>query len=317
MFKKTTLLTFAIISTLFTPSKIIAQDNPVAKNYSYITDRRFKEVTELLGWQFVPSLEELKDISKTQLKPGEVSFGITRANLYVQGKGIKGVYSVNSITPTPFGYQLQLMHANDPTLQGHLKVVMCGNYTCNLIFKRSPKEKEVIYHLPEISKELREREQEFFTDRNEIAVKGIDSLFNYIRFRPFLAFDASNQRQYRLQEKDDVSFKFSMRVRTIEKGKRKEGEAIDSAKIKTIKEFFVEMKPFQLAEDGSVSDQAMEYKIEKMDWKEDFKASATAEDRFKITLKTKKDEEIIVYLNAKKMITFVNFDGIRYATRGQ
>ena len=217
----------------------------------------------------------------------------------------------------PFGYQLQLMHANDPTLQGHLKVVMCGNYTCNLIFKRSPKDKEIIYHLPEISKELRESEQDFFTDRNEISIKNTDSLFNYVNFKPFLAFDASNQRQHRLQIKDDVSFKFSMRIKTIDKGKRKEGEAIDSTKIKTIKEFFVNIKPFELPENGVIADQATEYKIEKMDWKEDTRASVTADDRFKITLKTKNEEEIIVYLNAKKMITFVNFDGIRYATRGQ
>ena len=110
--------------------------------FSYITDKRFKDPSDLVGYNFVPNFMEIPDETEGDLDPGDYSFGISQNNLYVQGEEISGVYSLNNINPTEYGYKLLLMNARDPRIQGHLKVILNKYAQVDaLVFKRSGKGK--------------------------------------------------------------------------------------------------------------------------------------------------------------------------------
>ena len=49
------------------------------EDYSYISDRKFKDPTDLVGYDFVPGIMEIKGSSQEELSPGEYSFGVTQA----------------------------------------------------------------------------------------------------------------------------------------------------------------------------------------------------------------------------------------------
>ena len=73
---------------------------PAQNTYSYISDRKFKDPTDLIGYDFRPNLLEIREEREEELDAGSYSFGITMNNLYVDGPGIKGVYSINNINTT-------------------------------------------------------------------------------------------------------------------------------------------------------------------------------------------------------------------------
>ena len=301
--------------------------------YSYISDRRFRSITDLIGFTFCPNEMEVKDVSKNHVPAGRYSFGITQNNLYVDGEGIKGVYSVNNMTPTKFGYQLHLMNANNPTLQGHLKVFLNDRKEVDaLMFKRSQKEKEAIFYQAEIPSDLLEREEKFFTDRNELEIKQMDSLWGKT-IRPFLLVDETHvQERFRIS--DNVFFEFSEKVTIIDKTKKKSDkndanaattpvvEKLDSAtlsdkkKVKIIKEYFVKIHFVNKNPDGTLAaDKSLDYKLDDFSMKEDSK-SGNSDDRYQIMLKPKGDKPFYIYLNSKKMVSFIMMDGLRFHLRG-
>ncbi|HHS95300.1 MAG TPA: hypothetical protein ENJ45_01830 [Phaeodactylibacter sp.] len=186
-----------------------------------MTDRIFKDQLDLYGYNFVPNQMEIPNESQEELRMGEYTFGILGSNLYVDGKGIKGVYSVNNITPTDYGYKLTLMNARDPTVQGHLKIILTQyGHADALVFKRSTKDKEIIFFLPETPKKLRLKERDFFTDRWEMPLEDIDNLWGQT-FRPFLRIHHDDNIQERLQFRDSTSISFIEKVTKIEKKQRK------------------------------------------------------------------------------------------------
>jgi hypothetical protein len=306
-------------------------------HYSYISDRKFRSITDLIGFTFCPNEMEVKDVSKNHVQAGRYSFGITQNNLYVDGEGIKGVYSVNNMTPTKFGYQLHLMNANNPTLQGHLKVFLNDRKEVDaLMFKRSQKDKEAIFYQSEIPADLSEREDKFFTDRNELEIKQIDSLWGKI-IRPFLMVD-ENHVQERFRINDNVNFEFSEKITIIDKSKKKNDktdansnataaaapvtEKLDSAtlldkkKVKIIKEYFVKIHFVNKNPDGTLAaDKLLDYKLDDFSMKEDPK-SGNSDDRYQLTLKPKGDKPFYIYLNNKKMVSFIMMDGRRFHLRG-
>lgn len=319
--KKTAL--WATLGCFFTP---LSSEHLQAQNaYSYVSDRSFKQITDIIGWQFVPSQEEVKGNYKRNLSAGDVTFGITMNNLYVSGKNIQGVYSINNMIPTNFGFQLQLMNANNPTLQGHLKIALDNNRQAyGLLFKRSPKEPEMLFELPDIPKQIEEREKEYFSDKNEVIVQHIDSLWTR-SFRPFYSFNSESRIQRRLQVSDDVFFTFSMKTTIIDKTKKKDKtptaatdtvKVTDPSKIKIIKEYFLKVHFKNKLQNNEIEEKTVDYTFEKFDWKEDSRAPANAPDRFRITLKPKNGGEIAIYLNNNKAISFIDLDGFRYAVRG-
>lgn len=178
--------------------------------YSYISDRTFTSPDQLIGYDFKPAMREVPGEEPEEIAIGKYSFGITRANLYVEGPGIQGVYSVNNINTTEYGFIMKLMNARDPTIQGHLKIVVdqIGQVE-GLIFKRSNKEKEVIFFLRMIPKEVEEAEAAYFTHKGEKKIKSLDSLWTGIHIRPFLrVFYDMGGVQQRILPSDSVYLKF-------------------------------------------------------------------------------------------------------------
>ena len=206
--------------------------------YSYISDRRFTSPDQLMGYDFKPAMREVPGEEPTEIKVGSYSFGITRKNLYVEGADIRGVYNLNEINSTEYGYILRTMNARDPTIQGHLKIVVdeIGQVE-GLIFKRSNNDKEVIYFLRMIPPEVAEAERLYFTHKGALKVSHLDSLWTGIEVRPFLRiFNNMGGIQQRVLPADSVSLRF-YHVTTIEekenmlatfsKSRRKRGRGDD------------------------------------------------------------------------------------------
>lgn len=165
-------------------------------------------------------MRELPGEPPEEIPVGKYSFGITRANLYVEGPGIQGVYSVNNINTTEYGFIMKLMNARDPTIQGHLKIVVdkIGQVE-GLIFKRSNKEKEVIFFLRVIPKDVEEAEAAYFTHKGEKKIENLDSLWTGVHIRPFLrVFYNMGGIQQRILPSDSVYLNF-YEITTVEEKK--------------------------------------------------------------------------------------------------
>lgn len=178
-----------------------------AQHYSFISDRRFFEPADMIGYDFKPCALEIPNEEERKIDPGEYSFGITFNYLYAKGEGIEGVYNINNMQPTDFGFKILLMNARNARLQGHLKVIQ-NKYGMveALIFKRSSNEKEIIFYLSPISKELNEKEKDYFTDRGELIVDHQDSIWGQ-KIRPFLIMHMEENVQQRLQLADSTYIK--------------------------------------------------------------------------------------------------------------
>ncbi|MBP7273417.1 MAG: hypothetical protein KA974_06225 [Saprospiraceae bacterium] len=301
---------------LFSTLQLISQIK-----YSYVEDRKFLDPTDLLGYNFRPNKLEIKDESEQELPEGSYSFGITQNNLYVDGNDIKGVYNINNINPTEFGYQLLLMNARDPRIQGHLKIILnAKKQVAALIFRRTQKEKEMIFELPELSEHLDKQESDFFTDRNELMIVDKDSLWGK-SIHPFLRIHLDQNIQERLQIADSTSIQFIEVVTIIDKTKKKnkkKEEVLDSLSAdvdtlvmdsttikknqKIIKEHFVKIRSILKYDDGTSEDKTWEFPIKNIDWKEDAKA---IDDRYQISLQGSKGEEIFIYLTDKKKVSYI------------
>jgi hypothetical protein len=195
----------------------VAQDN-----YTYISDRKFFDPNDLIGYDFRPGAMEVRGTTEKELSAGEYSFGISRSNLYVDGGNIKGVYSVNNINPTEYGYKLLLMNARDPTVQGHLKVILNKWAQVEaLVFKRSNKEEEIIFFQTPITEKLYNQEAEYFTDKNDFSMEEPDSVWGK-KIYPFLRIhNEEGGIQERLQMADSTSIEFVEKITIIEKKKKK------------------------------------------------------------------------------------------------
>lgn len=204
-------------------------------HYTYITDRKFLGPEDLIGYDFCPEFMEIPDETEKKLSPGSYSFGISQNNLYVDGEDIKGVYSINNINPTEYGYILNLMNARDPTLQGHLKVILTKQAQVEaLVFKRSNKEKEIIFFLGQVPDKLWEQEKVYFTHKMDYEVTNPDSLWGQ-KFYPFLRIHLDESGvQERLQMGDSTSIEFVERVSVIEKKKKKKDQKNDEEVIEEV-----------------------------------------------------------------------------------
>ncbi len=220
-----TLTTLCTILCLLT-SSLAAQ----TVQYSYISDRTFASPVDLIGYDFKPALREVPGEEPEEIPIGKYSFGITQNNLYVEGPAIQGVYSVNNINTTEYGFIMKLMNARDPTIQGHLKIVVDPKGQVEgLIFKRSNKDKEVIFFLRIIPKEVQEAEAAYFTHKGEKKIESIDSLWTGVHVRPFLrVFHNMGGVQQRILPSDSVYLNF-YEITTVEE-KRGIGEKLSKKK---------------------------------------------------------------------------------------
>ena len=204
-----TILLFCVIG-------LMAQE----QNYSYLTDKKFRDPTDLIGYNFVPSKMEVPNDYEQDLSPGEYSFGVSRNNLYVSGQEMTGVYNVNNISPTEYGYKLSLMNSRDPRMQGHLKVILVNKvYVDALVFKAHKDDTEKIFMLPEMPDNLWESEKSYFTDKYDIVLEDADSIWNQ-QVTPFIrAQMTGNKIQQRLQTVDSTYFDFIEEIKITDKTK--------------------------------------------------------------------------------------------------
>lgn len=193
---------------------------PAQEKYSYISDRIFNDPSDLIGYNFKPSGMEIPDETEEEISPGEYSFGVTMNNLYVEGENIRGVYSVNQINTVDYGYKLTLMNARDPTIQGHLKIVLNDkNQVDVLVFKRSRKEKEIIFFQAKLPEDMKSKEAEYFTDLGDVIIESTDSLWGKTVY-PFLKIHEDENVQQRLDVEDSTSITFIETITMIDKSKK-------------------------------------------------------------------------------------------------
>lgn len=329
-------LLFLLLSAtaLLAPLRIDAQ----MVGYTYVTDRKFTDPTDLLGWQFRPAELEIKDQGKTTFFAGEYRFGVTIGNLFVEGPEIAGVYSINNINPTEYGYILNLMNARNPTLQGHLKVILNKQRQADaVIFKRSPKEKEMVFWLPLLSESDFRAEASWFTDRKEIFLPHADSLWGR-HIHPFLLMDQQSGKQQRLVMDDSTYLQFSREIdRSIkDKKKRKKGEVslVDSLGLTiedlmadsllreeagvTIEERiadFVRFKTRLVYDDGGTKWIEERHEIRRVTERADKKAREGGE-KYLLEIELKSGDGLLLFLDTQRYVSSLEWGPRRYLMRG-
>ena len=115
-----------------------------------------------------------------------------------------------------------LMNARDPTIQGHLKVILNKRAQVDaLVFKRSNKEAEIIFFNAQMPDQLWNRELDYFTSKYDYEVVETDSLWGE-KFYPFMRIHQDEGGiQERLQMSDSTSIEFIEKITIVEKKKKK------------------------------------------------------------------------------------------------
>lgn len=190
--------------------------------YSYITDRRFDQVDDLLGYTFKPNkLLNHKRGTDKNLGPKDIAFTVSQNYLYITSENETatdaGAYSVVSINPDKYGYKLQLMNARNPTQQGHLKVILNDlDQVDALIFKKASKSEEIIYYQAAISDRINAREEDHFSDLGEHYINDTELMWDGMEVKPFMV---TGEKQDRVSMRDSLSFTFT--VDTVYSGRKK------------------------------------------------------------------------------------------------
>jgi len=193
------------------------------ETYSYINERTFKDPTDLIGYNFKPfKMEVPGDYDPTMIEAGEYSFGVTRGRLYVNGsREVAGLYEVNNIEPTNYGYKILLLNSRNPSNRGHLKIILNKYAEAEaVVFKKESKAHEVIFHLPDAKKSVLNQEKKYFTDLGEMVVEHSDSLWGQKIF-PYIRVDQKASIQGRLYEADSTIITFEEVITIKEKKKKK------------------------------------------------------------------------------------------------
>jgi len=309
-------------------------------NYSYISDRKFKDPTDLFGYDFVPGMKEIKGDSQEELSPGEYSFGITRANLFVEGEDIKGVYNINNTNTTDYGYKLLLMNARNPSIQGHLKVVLNNRAQVDaMIFKRSNDEPEIIFYQAQMPEAQRAKEDAYFTGRWEQEIADMDSIWGKT-IRPIFRIHTSQGGvQERLQFADSTSIEFIQTIKIIDKSKKKKRKKKEEAEeeplplptiaeammmdeeerkerqIKVQTRLVIKMRSILTYEDGTTEDVVAEFDVKKISEREDETAAPDGE-RYQIELELEKGDPMYLYLTPKRTLSSFETNDLLYLLKG-
>ena len=308
--------------------------------YSYISDRRFLDPTDLIGYAFNPDLMEIpeKDISRP-LTPGSYSFGIAPNNLYVFGDDIKGLYNVNQIKTTEYGFQLVLLDTWDPGKKGHLKVIITpAGFAEALIFRRSQLEPEMVFFLPPLPEDKGDQETKWFTDLGEAVVSHPDSLYG-MTFRPFLRIQNDPRIQQRFQIRDSTEIRFIEEVEVVEKMKKKKPAKEENVAIafdadsllsdsviadtslfeirrKITKKHFIEVRTVVDDDISGRKEMLWREEIKGVNEKSDSQATGMQE-KFMINIQTVKGSDFALFLTARRTFSSIDLGGEVYLARGR
>lgn len=205
---------------LYTLLFIVLATQCFSQEYSYISDRKFNNSEYLLGYEFRPSKIIHMDTTETALNAGSYSFKIDARNIIVKGEGIAGQYSFSHITPTEYGYKIFHRNLLNSLVKGHIKVILNSKYQAQaLIFRRSPKDPEIIFELPRLTDSQVIHEQNYFTDIRDLRIEHSDSIWGE-RIYPFFELKGRNGEQKRLFQSDNVFIDFEKLIHVEEKVKK-------------------------------------------------------------------------------------------------
>lgn len=280
-------------------------------HYSYISDKRFQSPDELLGYELKPSVivypnkDDPKRSREVSLNPGDISFRPTRNYLIVESEEFeqyKGAYSVNSINPESYGFKLDLMNARNPSIQGHLKIILNGKAEVDAyIFKPSPTEQEVIFYQGKIPEDLAAIEAAYFTDIGELMIT--DTTLWGTTIYPFFELE---KKQKRLLPEDSLSITFQVDTIVVNKKKDKK-EAVYS----------IIVKYNQSDEEGNMAVLTTEFPIKKITEKES-RDPREKDNPTRIEFDVKKLEsgKIVVFLDRNRTVHSVWIGQTCYTMRG-
>ena len=317
------------------------------ERYSYSSERKFTDPTDLVGYNFRPAKKETPgDYEAKKIQPGEYSFGVSRSRLYVNGdEELKGMYEINNINTENYGFKLLLLDPRNPSQRGHLKIILTPQGEAEaLIFKTRSKAKEIIFHIPKASSDLRKKEASHYTDLREVAVESTDSLWG-MKIFPYMRKDFASNIQSRFYENDSTVITFEEVITIKEKKKKKKKskkkrkkkkdeeveevvteeltdqvpkevptESDEVVKTKTIKEYFVKVRSILKYEDGTTEDKVWKYPIKEILEREDETAKKN-EERFQVVLKSGK-KEIYLYLLGDRTISSFETEDSLFMMRG-
>lgn len=220
------------------------------KEFTYVSDKKFKTSDELLNYAFLPNeMEDTKAASKKSLVAGAVVFQLTAGYLKVKDGETESSYNVNAINPEKYGFKADLMNARNPTEQGHLKVILTDRgYVDALVFKKDRKSPEVVYYQASPNPKTLARDTKYFTDKTDVNMSNLIYLFPKV-VRPYFKQEGEQARIY---PKDSVEFRFY--EKEVQNGK------------KTVKEKFVAYKWLKPGKDAESEPEMKEitYTIKKI-----------------------------------------------------
>ena len=305
------------------------------EGFSYISDRRFYGPESLIGYDFRPESYEIpNETEETKFPSGKYSFGITLNNLYVAGPDIQGVYNINEINTTEYGFYIKIINARDARLQGHLKIIINRRAEVEaLIFKRSPEESEMVFYQKIIPDRILQKEKTYFTDWGETYVIDADSIWG-TEMKPFFCVHGGGQViQERLHPSDSVVISFVEEIIIDEKVKVKESEEEVQEMVEgevvvsdtTVLDTVVQIKETIIHKllvrstvqytDGTSEDVTDVYEIKKVVEREDEQASKF-DERFQIELVCPREENLFLYLSGERTISSIEVGNKVYQVRG-
>ena len=292
---------------LFITSSLAAQIN-----YSFISDKKFQGPDELIGYSFRPSTivypdkEDPKDSEEVGLAPEDIVFRISKSYLLVESESFeeyKGAYSINSINPADYGYKISLMNARNPSIQGHMKIILNKQDEVDAyIFKPSNKVQEVIFYQAEMPEHLYKSEEEYFTDITDVMIS--DTSLWYSTIYPF--FEMQQRQQRRLTPEDSVSVFFD--VDTV---------VINQKKGKIRIDHYVVLKYMAVDEDGFKKMDKVVFLVEgKTNLKENKSGNGSNRYRVEFNVKAPKGTPIFIYLNKERKVNNIVLGEVNYTMRG-
>lgn len=190
------------------------------REYTYISDRVFATSDDFLGCTFRPNEMQMPDDDRPRgIGVGNISFRITLGYLWVKENEEETAFNMTTINPTEYGFKMDLMNANKPSEQGHLKVFLNDKKQVDAFaYKRHRQAPEIVYYQATLSKNTQERDQRYFTDIKDMNLANIQFAFGK-SVKPFYRTDREKTRIY---PGDSLSFKFSEKEVTVGKKTKKE-----------------------------------------------------------------------------------------------
>lgn len=283
--------------------------------FTYVSDRSFKEQADLIGYRFVPNEMEVPKVSsKSNIRAGSYTFGISQGNLFVEGGAIKGMYNVNNIDKTEFGFKLNLINARNPAEIGHLKVILNPkNQAEMVIFKKGDKvSKETIFYLPIAAENNSKIDEKYFTDKGELLLTHEDSCWGK-KIYPFFVIESNPRAQHRIAAADSTYIHFTEEKTLIPpKKKKKETEAPEEPKYKYT--YKVSVKQNLLYEDGTKDAQAQTYTLKKVAFLQ--KQSNMPDQPYQIAFTTDKNDVLTLFLNSNRTASVFEVGTQRFYVRG-